>query len=227
MCSYNKKNCPGVTLIELVIAMLMSSMLVLTVGVLLVSGQRAWQNVYNSAYHEIKQDAQAIRISFGSMGRRSNRLNYTLYEVDGGDFTPVEPEGSSDEEVLYGDAVEFRYWDVELDSEDSHGLLDVSKIATAYALFYLDDTQLKVDYGPYPPGGIPAGGGSRSNNNVTTVVLSEYVDDDDNDDGIFSHTMVSGTGKGCIRINVTLNDTETDESIKVMTAALMRNIWPR
>jgi hypothetical protein len=54
--------------------------------------------------------------------------------------------------VVSGDAVEFRYWDVDLDASDSHDLMDVTKTATAYALFYLDGDRLKVDSDPYPPG---------------------------------------------------------------------------
>jgi len=34
--------------------------------------------------------------------------------------------------------------------------MDVTKTATAYALFYLDGEKLKVDYGPYPPGAAPS-----------------------------------------------------------------------
>jgi len=35
--------------------------------------------------------------------------------------------------------------------------MDVTKQAIAYAFFYLDDEALKVDYGAYTPGAVPAG----------------------------------------------------------------------
>ena len=160
------------------------------------------------------------------MGRKANRLAYTIYDITGSTFTPAEPETSNPQEVVFGDAVEFRYWDVELDSEDTHELMDVTKMGTAYALFYLDADQLKVDYGPYPPGAVPDGGGGRNTSDITTTVLAENVSANPNT-GVFSHTTLNGVGMGCVRINITLTDPEDGESIKVMTAALMRNIWPR
>ena len=230
MCSESGKFRSGVSLIELIVTMAISSMLVLVVGVLLVSGQRSWQKTYDSANKQIKQDAQAVTSAFGSVGRKSNRLGYTIYDISGVTFTPAEPQTSDPEEVVSGDSVEFRYWDVELDEEDTEDLMDVTKEATAYALFYLDDDQLKVDYGPYPPGGIPDGGGSRYTNGVTTIVLAENAsaDSDPNTSvGVFSHTTLNGVGRGCVRINIILTDPEDGEAIKVMTAAFMRNMWPR
>ncbi|GAF98760.1 unnamed protein product, partial [marine sediment metagenome] len=124
------------------------------VGTLLVGGNRAWLNTFNSANKQIKQDALATTVAFGSMGRRSNRLGYTIYKVNGGTFTPAVPVTSDPQEVVSGDAVEFRYWDVGMDSTDSSNLLDVTKTATAYALFYLQGGTLKVDYAPYPPAAV-------------------------------------------------------------------------
>jgi len=225
MQSKSRKFDSGLTLVELVVTMLISSIFVLVVGILVVSGQRGWNKVYNSAYKQIKQDSQAVMIRFGSMGRKANRLGYTIYDITGSTFTPAEPKTSNPQEVVFGDAVEFRYWDVEFDSEDTHELMDVTKTGTAYALFYLDADQLKVDYGPYPPGAVPDGGGNRNTTDVTTTVLAENVSA--NPTGAFSHTTLNGVGMGCVRINITLTDPEDGESIKVMTATLMRNIWPR
>lgn len=216
----------GLTLIEMTVSMSISAILVLTVGILLVGGQKAWQRTYNSAHKQIKQDAQAIMLSFGSMGRRANRLDYTIYNVNGGVFTPAVPHTANPQEVVSGNAVEFRYWDVEFDASDSQNLMNVTKTATAYALFYLDDTTLKVDYGAYPPRAIPAGGGSRNTSDITTMVLAENASADP-DIGVFSHTTLNGIGQGSVRINVNLTDPDDDNKIKVMTATLMRNIWPR
>jgi len=226
----NRKNefRSGLTLIELVIAMTMNIIVVLAVGVLLVGGNRAWLNTFDSANDKIKQDELAATIAFGSMGRKANRLNYTIYKVDGGTFTPAVPQTLEPQEVVSGNAVEFRYWDVELDKTDSQSLFDVTKTATAYALFYLDGDQLKVDYGPYPPGAVPEGGGGRNTSDVITRVLAENVSTDPGSNvGAFSHTTLNGIGQGSVRINIVLTDPEDGESINVMTATLMRNIWPR
>ena len=226
MCSGYRKTRVGVTIIELVITMAISTMLISVVGILLVSGQRAWNRTYNSAHKQIKEDAQDVMITFSSIGRKSNRIDYTIYDITGSTFTPAVQQTSDPEEVISGDAVEFRYWDVELDSEDSHQLMDVTKTATAYALFYLDDDKLKVDYGPYPPGAVPEGGGSKNSSDIMTTTLAENVSTDPNI-GAFSHTTLNGVGQGCVRINITLTDPEDGDSIRVMTATMLRNIWPR
>ena len=218
----------GFTMLELVVAMLISPTLALVVGILLVSGNRAWHRTYNSAHRRIKQDAQAVTIAFESMARRTNRLGYTIYNVNGNTFTPAAPKSSSPQEVVSGDAVEFRYWDVDLDKTDSFKLMDVTKTATVYALFYLDGNQLKVDYGPYPPGAVPKGGASRNASGVTTKVLADNVSTDSNNNiGAFSHTTLNGIGTGCVRINIIITDPEDNESVRVMAGSLLRNMWPR
>jgi type II secretory pathway pseudopilin PulG len=235
----------GFTLVELIVTMLLSLILLLAVGVVAVGGQRAWQWTYETANKEIKRDADAVMLAFGSMGRKSNRLafDYTrapvaespVYSVTGNTFTPVYP-ACSGEEVVFGDAVEFRYWDVELDSDDTHDLMDVAKKATAYALFYLEDNKLKVDYGPCTctisgcVGAVPLGGGTKYDP-TTTRILAENVTTDDTR-GAFSQTTQSGSVPnrdrwGSIRINITITDPEDGEQIKVMTTTLMRNLWPR
>ena len=219
----------GLTLIELTIAMTLNLIVILAVGVLLVGGTRAWQHTYNSANKKLKQDALATTIAFGSVGRKANRLGYTIYKKKGETFVPALPQTSDPQEVVSGDAVEFRYWDVGLDKADSYNLMDVNKMATAYAFFYLDGGQLKVDYGPYPPGAVPESGGSKNASGVITkVLLAEHVSiDKDSTAGAFSHTTIGGTGQGSVRINIILTDPADNETIRVMTATLMRNIWPR
>ena len=224
---YRHKLCSGVTLVELIISMVISLIIILAAGVLLVSGNRSWINTYNSAHEQIKIDAQTVMLTFGSMGRKSNRANYVIYDKNGESLYPALPQTSNPEEVISGDAVEFRYWDVDLDTDDTYGLLDTKKTATAYALFYLDGDKLKVDYGPYPPGAAPPDGGSRNTSNITTTVLAENVTIDPNVDGAFNHTAINGTGRGCVRIKVILTDPRDQDTIDVMTSVMMRNIWPK
>lgn len=218
----------GLTLIELLIAMTLNLLIVLAAGILLVNGNRAWQNTYNLANSKKSQDALVVMAAFGNIGRKSNRINYIIYNVNGDTFTPASPETSDPQEVVSGNAVEFRYWDVELDETDSHSLMDVTKTATAYALFYIDGDRLKVDYGSYPPGGVPDGGGIRNTSGVVTTTLAENVSvDEASDAGAFSHTTLNGVGQGSVRINITITDPVSNQSTKVMTSTLTRNIWPR
>lgn len=216
----------GMTLVELVTATAAALILIAAVGTLLNGGSRAWQRAYDSANSRVNQDAQAVVAAFGAVGRKSNRGSYILYRIDDGKLTPALPPADRPDAVVFGDAVEFRYWDVPLDPTDSHNLMNAETTATAYALFYLEGDQLKVDYGPYPPGAAPSGGGARNTTGVSTTVLAENV-------GVapgsaaFSHSTVGGTGQGSVRLKVTLTDPNDNRTTEVMTSALMRNIWPR
>lgn len=222
----NRKSYPGFTLMELVIAMLISSILVLVAGVLIVSGTKAWQQTYNKAHTQAEEDTLAVTMAFGSIGRMSNRTDYVIYKVTGSAFTPAVSPTPSQETVVWGNAVEFRYWDVSLDAGDTHNLMNFKKdTATAYALFYLDGSQLKVDYGSIPPGAVPVGGGARNTSHVSTTVLASNVSTDPN--GAFSHTSLNNIGEGCVRINIILTDPNDGEQTRMMTSVLMRNIWPR
>jgi len=214
----------GFTLVEMSLASTVSVLLTLAVGALLVSGNNAWERVYRSANNQVKADALAVTAAFGAMGRRSNRLDYTLYKYDGRSLSPARPSASKSEEVVYGEAVEFRFWDVPLDENDSHHVMDVEKNATAYALFYLADGELKVDYGPYPPGA--AVGGARNTSGVRTQLLAKNVTVGAGE-GVFSHTVQNGIGEGSVRMNVVLTDPVSGESIAVVMGTLMRSIWPQ
>lgn len=213
----------GLSLVELIITMMVSSVLALAVGALLVGGQRSWQNTYAQANSKMRLDSQAIMSAFGSVGRKSNRLGYTVYTESDDSYVEAITQGDGDEEVVYGDAVEFRYWSAEVPNAS---LLDVTNTGTDYALFYMDDDELKVDYGTCPPGAVPGGSGSRNTTDITTMVLAENVVPDPN--GAFNHTVIGGVGQGCVRINVRLQaDDDSSDEIRVMTATLARNIWPR
>jgi hypothetical protein len=211
------------TVTELCVSTAVSLVLVLTVAALLVGGNRAWRRTYDSASSKVKQDALDTMIAFGSIGRKANRLNYAVYKMSGDTLTPALPKTTDPQEVVFGDAVEFRYWDVPLSQE----LMDPRIKATAYALFYLDGDELKVDYGPYPPGAAPTGGGSRNRSGVTTKVLAENVSVSEGAGGAFSHTTLNKIGQGSVRISVTLTGPVDKETVSVITATLMRNTWPR
>ena len=227
----------GFTMVELVVTIIVALVLLPVVGVLLIGGHRAWSNTYLSAHKKIKQDAQAVMLTFGSIGRTANRnsqkpggnptYGYAIYDIAGSSFTKENPQLTTGElEKISGDAVEFRYWNVELDSEDNYDLMNSTKIATAYALFYIDGDKLMLDRGPYPPGAVPVDGGGKNAKDVTITVLAENVTVDP-DIGAFSYTVLNKAERGAVRIHITLTDPEDGESIKVMTTTLLRNDWPR
>jgi len=216
----------GMALVEMITAMTAALVLVMAVGVLLDGGSRAWLAAYQSAHGKVSEDARTVVATFGSIGRKANRGSYVLYNLSNGTLTPVTAPANQPDGVLFGNAVEFRYWDVPLDTSDSHDLMDATKTATAYALFYCVGDQLRLDQGPYPPGAAPAGGGSRNTAGVTTTILAENVSVEPGASA-FSHSTVAGVGQGSVRLNVILTDPQDGQTTRVTTTTLMRNIWPR
>ncbi len=219
-----RKQQSGITIVELALSMALSTLVVLTSGILLVNGHKSWQRTYDQVNDPIRQDARMVMIAFGAMGRKANRLNYTIYERINGQYVKAMPQMQDTEELVYGEAVEFRYWDVPLDQQDSHNLLNESKTATAYAFFYIENDQLRVDYGDFPPGAVV--NGLRNTTNVKTVTLAENVSQPDMSH-TFSHTMLNDIGQGCVRIDLYLEDGQTGKSTHVKTATMLRNVWPK
>ncbi len=215
--STNKRCRGGFTIIELLVSIAAALMIALIVGILFQSGQRSWLNTFSAANSQIEIDALQTITTLGAMGRKSNRTDYKLYTIAAGRFYPVVPVNP--EEVVVGQAVEFHYWDIELDDS----LMDTSKKSTAYVLMYLEGNKLKADYGPCPPGGVNASGIRIVSDAVDTVVLAENVVSIE-----FSHTTknLAGDGKGCVRMKMILNDTTDGSTTTVTGATLMRNIWP-
>jgi hypothetical protein len=69
-----------------------------------------------------------------------------------------------------------------------------------------------------------SGGQRNQANKTSTVILAENVDVNTNNK-IFSHTVISGAGQGCIRLNATLKDGSV--TVEIKTATLCRASWPR
>jgi len=218
---------PGLTLIEMIAAIGAASIVMLAAAMLVSSGYKGWVQTYNNANCESRLGAMDTMIALGVIGRKSNRMDYRVYEVTGSTFEKVgvDPPSNPDE-ILTGQAVEFRYWVTELDA----GLMNPDVNATAYALFYLDTAthRLKVDHGPYDPAGGEPGGVTGSQRNqgagVTTTTLAKNVTSVE-----FSHTAknITGDGQGCVRMKLVITD-PTDGSLKTTIAAtLMRNTWPQ
>jgi hypothetical protein len=220
MTNAKLKSRSGLTLIELVVASSAALIVVLVVGTLLVSGHKSWAHAYNYTNAKPQLGAMGSSITFGTFGRKSNKMDYKVYKIIGGKFVQATPVAKP-EEVVTGEAVEFHYWKDPLDAS----VMKTSITGTAYALFYLDDDKLMLDTGDYPPGGIDAGGHRIEGPNVETVTLAENVTDLE-----FSHTTrdMQGDGKGCVRMNMILGGAGSDSNTPttVTAATLLRNTWP-
>jgi hypothetical protein len=207
----------GLTLIELVVALTIAFVVMLTTALLVHSGYRSWTETYNTANCEGRLGALTTMSALGAFGRKSNKMDYCIYEVTGDNFEKVMPLVDP-EEILTGQAVEFHYWDTGLDSD----LMNPATTGTAYALFYLDGDELKVDFGPYPPGAINAS--HHRITPTTTITLSRNVTNVE-----FSHTTrnMNGDGKGSVRMKLTITDPADGSSKTILAATFMRNVWPQ
>ena len=195
------------------------------VGILAAGGSRSFRQTYNSIHKEVRQDAVAVMTAFGTVSRQSNRNNYKVYTIKNGVYAEAQPPPK--QEIASGQAVEFRYWQDPFDPEHpGENALDISNTGTHYALFYLDGSELKVDYGTVDGDVAGIVGSSRSAARILrTVTLTRFVDLSKTTD-LFSHSIIGGAGQGSVRLNLTLAD-EEGEQVEVKTSVLLRMSWPR
>ena len=219
MINNNSKNRHGFTLIEIIIAMTASLVVVLCAGTLIQSGHQAWARAFSYANSTAQLDALTTSITFGSMGRKSNRMDYKVYNIESNKFVPAVASPAGPDVVVTGNAVEFHYWDTDLESS----FMDLDVKGTAYALFYLEGDRLMLDIGPLPPGGVDGAGNRLEGAYVTTLTLAHNVQTLE-----FNHTTrnINSDGRGCIRLNMTINDPNDNTPTTVTAATLMRNTWP-
>lgn len=215
----------GFTLIEVIVAMAAGFIVMMTVAMLVQSGYRSWKQAYNTANAASRLDSIATTTSFGSIGRKSNKNDYYVYQVANATFTapPVNP--LDPDEILRGQAVEFRYWGTDLEAD----MLTPTSSADSYALFYLDNGQLKLEisdsaHGGIGPPAINSSGHRVAGAGATTAILANHVTSVE-----FSHTKKTpaGGGLGCVRMNLTINDPADNKSKTVIAATYIRNVWPQ
>ncbi len=218
----------GLTLIELMTATVISVMVMLTVAILVESGQKSWNKSYNAANCQSQLDSISAISSFGGFGRRSNKKDYYVYSVAGTGsnttYTQVMPVANP-EENLTGHAVEFRYWSGSLTA----AMMAPTSVADSYAFFYVDSNQLKVDFGQTTgTGGITGGAINAAHHRVTgtglnTVILASYVTS-----VTFTHTTkdMAGDGYGSVRMQLVINNPADNQTKTFLAATCLRNIWP-
>ena len=203
----------GVTIVELVTAFTVSSIVILAAGIVLAAGHKNWSDTYDLANAGIRADAINTMIAFGAMGRKSNKSEYRVYQVSGGQFTRAIPPSTEPISVVKGQAVVFRYWDTELNESIING-----DSGRAYALFYQDGDMLNVDYGLYPPG-VDELTSRNTGLAVKTITLAKNVENLE-----FSHkSNLKGDGNGCVKMDMTLRDEKTGRTLTIKTATLIRS----
>lgn len=117
---YTGKRNFGLTLVELTITMVISTIVVLTVGMLLVDGQKGWLQLYTRTNSDVVVEAIVVRKTFDRIIRKASREQFLL-----------DPSGQWLEVYYYN---------------------DVSSLTPdRYALFYVSNDDLKVEYGTLDP----------------------------------------------------------------------------
>jgi len=213
------------SLIELTVAIAIVAIPILAVGILLSGASRGWERIYEDTNSPIRTDAMAVMASLQNFGRQANVSNYRVYKIENGVYTiAVPPNGQT---VASGQAVEFRYWQETFDPANAgNDLLDTDNTGTHYALYYLEDDELKVDFGQVVNGISAVSGGDRRDDNlVSTQTLANDVNLGQTT-RLFSHTVVGGQGNGCINTELTLTNNE-NISIEIKFATMLRSAWPR
>ena len=77
----------GFTVIELMITAVISIIVIFSVGILLVDGQRGWNKMYNRAYGDVTTDSYIARGVFDRVVRKAHKDRFLL--DDNGDWIKV------------------------------------------------------------------------------------------------------------------------------------------
>jgi prepilin-type N-terminal cleavage/methylation domain-containing protein len=213
------------SLIELMVVVLIAAIPIIAVGILLSGSSRGWERIYEDTNSPVRQDAMAIMTSLQNFGRQANITNYQIYHIQASSFTAaVPPTGQA---VASGEAVEFRYWQVTFDPANPDlNILATTNTGTHYALYYLDGTNLKVDFGQVVNGIGGVSGSSRQTAHIlSTQTLTRNVNLTETT-RLFSHTIVGGNGNGCVNTELTLTNAE-NVSVEIKFATMLRSAWPR
>jgi len=90
-------NRKGFTLIELIIATALGSIVLISVGVVLVDSQRGWNAMYERAYSDVVTDAHVARRMFDSVVRKASEQ--TILLDDDGSWVEVYYYSDPDSDV--------------------------------------------------------------------------------------------------------------------------------
>ena len=83
LLSLRKTSSRGFTLIELIIAMAITIIVVLAIGIALVDGQRGWNIQYERIYSDVVTDGYVARRKFDAVMRTASRDKFLLDDAGG------------------------------------------------------------------------------------------------------------------------------------------------
>jgi len=185
----------GATFVELLIAAAISVLPLSAVGILFVGGHQNWHKTLESSNREIEIQGQAATAFFGNIGRKAYVDNCVFHSIT-----------ESSDSLVAGKSVEFRYWTQSQRPNSS----DLHLVPTEYALFYLDEKKLKIDYGRFPF--------YINQTSYATAVIAENVED-----VRFTRPKIGNVLQRCVNMEMMLKDPVNGDVVTVMATTLMRN----
>ncbi len=171
------KHKKGFTLVELMVAISISFIVVLGIGVMMIDTHRGWRLMYDRVHGAVPTDVKSAIAAFDSIVRKSSASSGA-----------IGTGGSSATLYYYQNSTSYS-----VEEPD------------AYAKFYFDNTDLKVDYGL-----IDSSGNLLSAD--STVVLASNVD-----------TQNSGFAVTGRSVQMTLRLDDSSESSTVVSCSVRNN----
>lgn len=201
------------TILEIVIALAVSMILVLVVCALTASGNRAWLNAYAFGSSGQVDQARNSLTSFTSIGQKASIDHTFLYHRNSSLYVQVDPSAQTG--TVTAQAVEFRYWDKQEQNFNQSA-------PNRYAFFYVQDGDLMVDYGRYPPGAV-LNDSTRNRDDIITMLLAEEVEVPPGTKGPFIQTAESGALTGAIRLNLRMENPPWGQAPHITAATRPQN----
>ena len=187
----------GATFVELLVAAAISVLPLSAVGILFVGGHQNWHKTFDSSNRKIEIQGHAATVFFGNIGRKAYVDNCVLHSIT-----------ESSNSLVAGKSVEFRYWTQSQRHNPNSSDLRLSP--TEYALFYLDDKKLKIDYGLFPF--------YINQTSFKTFVIAENVED-----VRFTRPIIGNVPQRSVNMEMTLKDPVRGDTVTIMATTLMRN----
>jgi len=191
----------GATFVELLIAAAISVIPLSAVGILFVGGHQNWHKTLESSNREIEIQGQAATAIFGNIGRKAYVDNCVFHSIT-----------DSSDSLVAGKSVMFTYCAPSTSQSQRHrqNSSDLQRSPTEYALFYLDDKKLKIDYGLFPF--------YINQTSFKTFVIAENVEDIR-----FTRPIIDNVPQRSVNMEMTLKDPVKGDTVTVMATTLMRN----
>jgi hypothetical protein len=162
----------GFTITELVLAIALSSILVLTVGVVMVDSQRGWMDSYAKVHGGATTDAMMTKTAFDKVIRKSSRSIYHFNGLD--DITVYYYNNWLTSTELDRYARFFRSADTPSEMYIQHGQLEEGETADVLAEVLLASNVVDLEFKPIS-GGIEMKLALDDGREATTVVSTALL----------------------------------------------------